>query len=183
MATAPVKHVALLRGINVGGKNTLRMTALAAILHDAGCTETRTYIQSGNVVFAAPPALARRIPDLVGKEITRRFGYHVPIVQRTAREVQAIARANPYLRRGVDAKRLHVAFLANTPTASRVARLDPQRSVPDEFTVVGREIYLYCPNGLARTKFTNAYFDTTLGTTSTIRGWATLLKLSKLTLS
>ena len=180
MTTTPVRHVALLRGINVGGKNTLPMKALVTLFNDAGCTETRTYIQSGNVIFAAPPALARRIPDMVAKEIKTRFGYQVPVVRRTAKELHTIAHANPYLRRGTDSKLLHVAFLADRPTASRVARLDPRRSVPDECEVVGRDIYLHCPKGMARTKLTNAYFDATLATTSTIRSWATVLKLSEL---
>ena len=79
-----------------------------------------------------------------------------------------------------DSKLLHVAFLADRPTASRVAQLDPRRSVPDECEVVGRDIYLHCPKGMARTKLTNAYFDATLATTSTIRNWATVLKLSEL---
>lgn len=180
MATTPVRHVALLRGINVGGKNTLPMKALVTLFNDAGCTETRTYIQSGNVIFAAPPALARRIPDMVAKEIKTRFGYQVPIVRRTAKEFHSIAHANPYLRRGTDSKLLHVAFLADKPTASRVTHLDPRRSIPDEFEVIGRDIYLHCAKGMARTKLTNAYFDATLATTSTIRNWATVLKLSEL---
>ena len=156
------------------------MKALVTIFTDAGCTETRTYIQSGNVIFAAPPALARRIPDMVAKEINTRFGYHVPVVRRTAKEFHAIAHANPYLQGTTDTKLLHVAFLADRPTASRVALLDRRRSGPDEFEVVGRDIYLHCPRGMARTKLTNAYFDRTLATTSTIRNWATVLKLSAL---
>ena len=76
------------------------MKALVTIFNAAGCTETRTYIQSGNVIFAALPALARRIPDMVAKEINTRFGYQVPVVRRTAKEFHTIAYANPYLRRG-----------------------------------------------------------------------------------
>jgi uncharacterized protein (DUF1697 family) len=56
--------------------------------------------------------------------------------------------------------------------------LDPTRSAPDAFQVLGQEIYLHLPNGMARTKLTNAYFDSKLSTTCTARNWATVLKLS-----
>jgi uncharacterized protein (DUF1697 family) len=72
---------------------------------------------------------------------------------------------------------LHVAFLAATPGPSKIAALDPNRSPPDEFAVHGREIYLRLPNGVARTKLTNAHFDSKLGTTSTLRNWRTVVKL------
>ena len=114
------------------------------------------------------------------REIERRFGYRVPVVHRTAGELRTIAKNNPFLRAGVDTKLLHVAFLADRPAPSRVSGLDPNRSPPDEFEAVGRELYLHCPKGIARTKLTNSYFDSKLATTSTIRNWATLLKLIEL---
>ncbi len=95
-------HVALLRGINLGGKNRLSMKDLAAIFSDAGCRTVETYIQSGNVVFAAPATLARRIPGLVEKSIEKRFGLVVPVMTRTARELRKVATGNPFLRSGAD---------------------------------------------------------------------------------
>jgi uncharacterized protein (DUF1697 family) len=84
------------------------------------------------------------------------------------------------LRAGFDVATLAVAFLADRPTKARIAALDPQRSPSDEFAMRGREIYLRLPNGAAGTKLTNAYFDRTLGTTSTVRNWKTTLKLLEL---
>lgn len=170
-------HIALLRGINVGGHNALPMKDLAAMFGEAGCSDVRTYIQSGNVVFEAAPTLARRIAGVITASIGDRFGLEVPVVTRSADQLAAIVSANPYAREGTDEKWLHVAFLADTPSAAGIAALDPQRSPPDEFVVHNAEIYLSCPNGMARTKLTNAYFDTTLGTTSTVRNWRTTLKL------
>ncbi len=169
--------VALLRGINVGGRNSMPMKDLVAMFADAGCRDVRSYIQSGNVVFRASPALAVRIPAVLGKAISTRFGLQVPIVVRRAGELRQIARQNPFLRAGADPKVLHVAFLADEPDAARVAALDPNRSPPDEFAVRGSEIYLHCPNGFARTKLTNDYFDSKLATTSTVRNWRTVLTL------
>ena len=156
------------------------MKDLTAMFTKAGCNDVRTYIQSGNVVFQAGPTLAKRVPDLIGKAIHTRFGYRIPVVTRTAQELRKIARNNLFLEAGVDTQVLHVAFLADRPGAAKIAALDLDRSPPDEFTVRGREIYLNCPNGVARTKLTNAYFDSKLTTTSTVRNWRTVLKLVEL---
>ena len=72
---------------------------------------------------------------------------------------------------------LHVMFLADRPSAARVKKLDLDRSPGDRFTVIGREIYLCCPNAIARTKLTNTYFDAVLGTVCTMRNWRTAQKL------
>ena len=174
-------YVALLRGINVGGKNMLPIKDLIAMFTDAGCSAVRTYIQSGNVVFEARQDLANSIPALIAAAISDRFGARVPVITRTAAELREVARSNPFLRAGVDTGTLHVMFLANSPEAGKVASLDPNRSSTDEFVVRGREVYLRCPNGLARTKLTNEYFDSKLATTSTVRNWRTVLKLLQLT--
>jgi uncharacterized protein (DUF1697 family) len=157
------------------------MKSLSALFTEAGCTDVRTYVQSGNVIFGATPSLARRIPALIEKAIAAQFGLTVPIVTRTAAELRDIARGNPFLRRESDTGTLHIAFLAGRPTPARVATLDSDRSPPDEFAVHGRQIYLRLPNGVARSKLTNAYFDSRLGTTSTLRNWRTIRKLVELT--
>jgi uncharacterized protein (DUF1697 family) len=174
-------HVALLRGVNVGGNNILPMKDLAAMFTAAGCSDVRTYIQSGNVVFKAGRALARRIPAVISAAISDRFGFQVAVVLRTADALREVAHSNPFLDAASDASTLAVAFLADAPDVARVARLDPNRSLPDAFVVSGREIYLHCPNGFANTKLTNAYFDSALATTSTARNWRTVLTLVKMT--
>jgi uncharacterized protein (DUF1697 family) len=173
----PGAHVALLRGVNVGGANKLPMKGLAALFAAAGCSEVQTYIQSGNVVFRAADALARRIPALISAAIAESFRLEVPVVTRTAAELREVAEQNPFLRAGADPAALHVAFLAERPGAARVALLDPARSPPDQFAVRGREIYLHCPNGVGRSKLTNQYFDSRLATISTGRNWRTVLTL------
>ncbi len=173
-------HVALLRGINLGGKNRLSMSALSAVFTEAGCTDVRTYIQSGNIAFRAAPRVAASLAEEVARRIERRHGLRVPVVLRTARELERVARNNPFLRAGADPDVLHVMFLADLPRKSAVSGLDARRSPPDEFALAGREIYLCCPQGIARTKLTNAYFDSRLATTSTVRNWRTVLKLIEL---
>jgi uncharacterized protein (DUF1697 family) len=167
-------HVALLRGINLGGRQ-IPMKKLAEMFGEAGCSDVKTYIQSGNVIFKA--ADAGRAIARIGKALSDQFRFEVPIVTRTAAELRDVAESNPYLRAGKVAAKLYVVFLANQPEKARVAALDPERSPPDEFTVRGREIYLHCPNGLGRTKLSNQYFDAKLATTSTVRNWRTVLTL------
>jgi uncharacterized protein (DUF1697 family) len=173
-------HVALLRGINVGGKNKLPMDELVGLFTEAGCSDVKTYIQSGNVVFRAAPRIAARLADRISESIERRLGLRVPVVLRTAQELERVGRKNPFLAAGADPEVLHVMFLADEPTKAAVAGLDAKRSPPDEFAVVGLEIYLRCPQGVARTKLTNAYFDSRLATTSTVRNWRTVSKLIEL---
>jgi uncharacterized protein (DUF1697 family) len=175
-------HVALLRGINVAGKNMLPMKDLAAMFAAAGCTDVRTYIQSGNVIFEAA-AGAAGIADTITANIEKRFGYRIPVIIRTSQQLLKTIRGNPFLPAVEDQRWLHVYFLANSPNARAIAGLDPGRSAPDVFHVRGQEIYLHLPNGMGRSKLTNAYFDSKLSTVSTARNWATVLKLSEMMLA
>ena len=175
-----VPHVALLRGINVGGNNIVPMKALADIFANAGAEKVRTYIQSGNVIFEAQPNGSTRIATKVGSEIEKHFGFRVPVVVRTAAELHAVAGNNPFLGKGATDDRLYVMFLADTPDAESVRALDTNRSPTDKFVVRGPDVYLCLPSGVARTKLTNAYFDSKLKTVSTMRNWRTVLKLLEL---
>ncbi len=161
----------------MGGKNLLPMKELNAIFAKTGCADVRTYIQSGNVLFTAPEALLKELPEVISQEIRERFAYSVPVILRTVQEMGKVIRENPFLRIGDSEKMLHVYFLGDEPTTAAIKSLDPDRSPPDTFQVRNREIYLRLPNGMGRTKLTNAYFDARLSTTSTARNWATILKL------
>jgi uncharacterized protein (DUF1697 family) len=172
--------IALLRGINVGGKNKLPMKDLAALFAAVGCTSVRTYIQSGNVVFRAPTGAASTLGPHIADAIHARFGLRVPVILRTGDEMQRLAAANPFLRAGLPEALLHVYFLADLPTPSAVKALDPDRSPGDTFVVSGRQIYLHLPNGVARTRLTNLYFDKALATTSTLRNWKTCTLLASM---
>ncbi len=173
----PATQLALLRGINVGGKNKLPMKDLAALFVAAGCTRVRTYIQSGNVIFDATPAVSKRVCVVVAEQITERFGYRTPVVLRTVEQLREVVSHNPFLETGAAEDRLHVLFLAEEPGPDRVAALDPNRSPPDEFIVRGREVFLHLPAGVADSKLTNAYFDSRLATVSTGRNWRTVTTL------
>ena len=174
--TGEQRYVALLRGVNVGGKNKLPMADLRDIFTAAGCAAVQTYIQSGNVVFEAAQDLAERVPEIVTRAIRRRFGYETAVVMRSSEELRRVVSSNPFDTSG-DPRFLHVAFLEDTPGAEAVSRLDPQRSPPDAFAVRGRNVHLHYPNGVARSKLTNEYLAAQLQTVSTMRNWRTILSL------
>ena len=152
------------------------MKDLVAIFQAAGATDIRTYIQSGNVLFISPapePLIAA-----VTAQIAAQFGYPGRIVLRSADELRQAHVANPFI--GAPEDSLHIYFLADRPSKAALATLDFDRSPGDTFAVLGREIYLNVPNGMARTKLSNAYFDAKLKTVSTARNWKTVTRLVEL---
>lgn len=169
--------VALLRGINVGGKHSLPMKELAAMFVAEGCGHVRTYIQSGNVVFTPSAGSYAGLEQRIGRKIAERFGFTCPVILRTARELSETVSGNPFLKSGADLKAIYVYFLADVPSKESLHGLDPARSSPDEYIVRGRDIYAYLVTGAARTKLTNTYFDSKLKTVSTARNWRTVLTL------
>jgi len=168
------KHVALLRGINVGGKSTVSMAKLKATFEALGFDDVVTYINSGNVVFeGSKPAAAT-----IEKRIAKDFGRDVSILLRTPAELKRVEKENPFPK--AEPKRLHVYFLSGKSSAKAVAALDPDRSPSDAFEVAGREVYLHTPDGIGRSKLTIDYFERTLGVRATARNWNTVTKLIEL---
>lgn len=176
----PATYVALLRGINVGGKNKLPMADLVAMFIDAGCTGVRSYIQSGNVIFKASKSVALKVPAFVAARIEQQFGFKTRLVLRTVEQMRDVVRNNPLRAEGVDETLLSVMFLADMPDPRHVEGLDPQRSAPDSYVVLGDAIFAHTPTGLAKTKLTNAYFDSRLKTICTGRNWRTVVTLLEL---
>lgn len=170
MASAP-QHVLLLRAINVGGTAKLPMADLRRMLEALGCTDVRTYIQSGNVALRAPARLAARLPAALEDAIEEERGFRRPVLLRSEAEIRAVLADNPFPD-VEDHKQLHVAFLGDAPAPDRV--IDPARSPGDRFALRGRELYLHYPNGVGRSKLDNAYLERALGTTSTMRNWRTV---------
>ncbi|MDP2275312.1 MAG: DUF1697 domain-containing protein [Archangium sp.] len=177
-----MRTVALLRSLNLGAHNRIGMKDLAAVFEGAGCTKVETFIQSGNVVFDASAAVLRKVPALVATALKSDFDVTSPVVLRDAKELAAVVKNNPFLKRGEALTTLHVGFLLEKPDAGLVKALDPLRSAPDEFQVLGREVYLHLPNGVGRSKLTNAWFDAKLKGVVTVRNWNTVVELSHLAL-
>jgi uncharacterized protein (DUF1697 family) len=176
----PPKHLALLRGINVGGKNMLPMKDLVAIFTAEGCSNVQHFIQSGNILFDIPTKRPTDLATRISARILETHSLKAPVILRTAKELKQVVLANPFMREPGSTEYFYVMFLAHQPHPTAVLHLDPARSSPDEFHVVGREIYMNLPTGAGNTKLTNAYFDSKLETISTSRNWRTVLKLLEL---
>jgi uncharacterized protein (DUF1697 family) len=175
-------HLALLRGINVGGKNQIRMAQLTLILEGLGLTAVKTYIQSGNVVFHAPAKLRKDLASRISKAIEATLGLKVPVIVLTREELNEAVAGNPYPEAAATHKLLHILFLADPPTREQLATLDYDRSPPDRYQIAGRYLYAHLPNGVANSKLTNAYFDSKLKTISTGRNWQTVTTLQAMML-
>lgn len=174
-------YVALLRGINVGGKHRLPMEALRDIFLQAGAPSVRTYLQSGNALFsvrAGGRQAAERLCREVERLVNERHGFEAPIVVRSVAQLAQLVRSNPFLKDGASESELAVLFLQAAPSARALAALDPKRSPGDAFAANAGDVFLHLPNGAARTRLTTAYFDRALGTVSTARNWRTVVALS-----
>jgi uncharacterized protein (DUF1697 family) len=171
-------YAALLRAVNVGGRK-VPMRDLQALFEELGHEKVVTYIQSGNVVFDGKGRAAALAEELA-VAIERAFGLRTPVVLRTKAELERVIAANPYAAPGIDGTKLHVVFLGEKPTAKAIATLDPDRSPPDEFTVVGKEVFILAPDGVGRSKLTIDWFEKRLGTVGTNRNWNTVNKLLSL---
>ena len=167
-------QVALLRGINVGGNNMVPMADLRAIFESLGCADVVTYIQSGNVVFARDTEV---VPQEVEDALEERIGVRIVVVLRSAAALQRVVAGVPFA--DADVTKLHVGFMAHDPDPDRVANLETERFLPEQFAVVGRELYLYLPVGMGQTKLP-AYLDRQLKVPITVRNWNTVNKLVEL---
>lgn len=176
--------VSLLRGINVGGHNLIRMEALRGIHESLGLVDVETYVQSGNVVFrtrtSSPAALASRIEDAV----ERSHGFRPGVLVRTAAELQGAIAGNPFDgRAGIEPAKLLVMFLAARPEPAAGEKFLEIKVGPEEFHLRDRELYIYFPEGQGRSKLTTALIDKTLRTYGTGRNWNTVTRLREMAAS
>ncbi|HEY2430218.1 MAG TPA: DUF1697 domain-containing protein [Acidimicrobiales bacterium] len=167
--------VALLRGVNVGGKNALPMADLRAIATGCGHTAVRTYIQSGNLVFDSATTSTAEVAEQLQSAIAAATKVHPDVVVRTRDELAAVVAGNPFLKRRAEPGHLHVVFLTgDQPAKVPIADLRPY--APEEATAHGRELYLFLPNGVGRSKLA-ADLTRSKGRPGTMRNWATVTKL------
>jgi uncharacterized protein (DUF1697 family) len=168
--------VALLRGINVGGNCMLPMKELASLMEKCGCSEVRTYIQSGNVVFRAPKTQATQLPKRIGKLVleTRRFQPSMLVL--SLEELERAVASNPFPKAAAEPKSLHLFFLAAEPKNPDVESLGRIKAASENFVFAGKVFYLHAPNGFGTSKLA-ARAEKLLGVPATARNWRTVTKL------
>ncbi len=176
----PTTYVALLRGINLGSRKRVAMADLRKLVEELGCTDVRTYVQSGNVVFRSD----RRAPQLgqaIEKAIEKRLGHDVAVVIRTDRQLRKLVADNPFVRKKARPNTLYATFLAEKPDAARVRKLRERDFGPELWERVGEDICLFFPNGYGRVKLNNAMIERQLGVPATTRNWRTVTAIAELT--
>lgn len=170
--------VALLRGINVGGKNSLPMQQLRNMLGELGYKDVKTYIQSGNAVFNT-----NKNPQSLGSEITaaiqQEFGFAPSVHMLLLDDYLAILDANPFPDAVNDPKSLHVGFLTEEPVAPDVDSLAALKSPTENYRLLKGVFYLHAPDGIGRSKLA-ANIDKCLGVATTGRNWRSARAIAEL---
>ena len=175
-----VTYIALLRGINVGGHRLIKMAHLKVLFEALGFGAVRTYIQSGNVIFQADEAEHEQpLRQRIEQEIVAVFGFSVVVALRTGDELARVIMNSPFAPDALlEGERLYVALLAETPALPCVERLLASQTAPDEFHVLGREVYLLYRQNMRATQLTNTLLESRLGVPATTRNWRTLTTLA-----
>lgn len=171
--------IALLRGINVGGRNRLPMKGLSKIFEVAGCKSIKTYIQSGNVVFNAHVRSVDKFADAIGKAIEREYGFRPAIQLTTAEALRSAIASNPYPQAASEPTSLHLSFLSGSPQKTDIIDANRLLSESESFTVIGSHLYFHAPDGVARSKFAKG-IDRAFHMSTTARNWRTITKLAEL---
>ncbi len=173
------KYVALLRGVNVGKGKRVPMAELRTLLAQLGYTGVVTLLNSGNAVFDAPRGAPAKLATTIAAAILDRLGVEVPVIVKSADEIDAIVSANKLKVKDEHHSRFLVAFVQDDKAAKSLAVLEPL-VVPPEKLVIGKHAaYLYCANGILESK-AGAALVGKAGKSATSRNWATVLKLHAL---
>jgi uncharacterized protein (DUF1697 family) len=173
--------ICLLRGVNVGGRGTIKMSDLKTLFENLGFDPVHTVLQSGNVVFGAKsaslPALAKTIAAAMKQELNA----SPDVILRTPKDMRAVVQANPFGEEArSDPSHLVVQFLHDKADKAAQTKLDVLAQPPEKFVIAERKVYLHYPHGLARSKLGGPAMDKALGSRGTARNWNTILKLLEL---
>jgi uncharacterized protein (DUF1697 family) len=173
-----MKHLALLRGINVSGHNMIKMDALKTVLENAGFTNVQTYIQSGNVFVDSEEENGASIGFTIKQEIFKAFGHEVPVVVIGKEDLESCLKKNPYLKeKECDTKKLYVAFLSKELQGSAINDLKISQFKPDEAAIDKNKIFIKYAVGAGKTRLDQKYIEKKLNVVATIRNWNTVTTL------
>lgn len=168
--------IALLRGINVGGRNKLPMRELTQLLESLGLANVKTYIQSGNVVFQSERNDLAALADEIGAAVDQSHGFKPRILLLELADLEAAVAQNPYLQATEAPKTLHLYFLEAAPTQPDLAKLNELKTEREQFELIDTVFYLHAPDGIGRSKLAEKV-EKALGVAATARNWRTVSKV------
>jgi uncharacterized protein (DUF1697 family) len=170
--------ISLLRGVNVVGRNQIKMDQLRSLYESLQFTGCQTHIASGNVVFCTRERSLAALPERIEKAIERKFGFRPSVIHRTTAEMRDIIARNPFAkRRNIDPSKLLVGFLAADPHPDALAKLHAINAGPEVVHFSSRELYIYFPNGVGGAELSWSTIDRTIKVPITGRNWNTVTKL------
>jgi uncharacterized protein (DUF1697 family) len=173
-------YISLLRGINVGGKNSISMETVRSVYAMLGLDNIQTYVQSGNIVFNSDRD-ATELSVMISNGLARVSGLSVEVILRKYEAWKEIARHNPFSgREDINQKHIYVTILKEFPPHELIEGISHTYFLPDEWHYFDESIYLYCPGGYGRTKLNNNFFERKLKVPASTRNWKTVLKLAEL---
>ena len=153
-----MKHLVLLRGINVSGHNMIKMETLKTTLENAGFNNVETYIQSGNVFVETDDESTFGVGFKIKQEIFKTFGYDVPTIVLTKNDLELCLKNNPYLKeKNPDTKKLYVAFVSKELPPSAINDLKISQFKPDEAVTDGIRIFIKYDVGAGKTRLDQRY--------------------------
>ena len=171
--------IAILRGINVGGKRKILMTDLKSLCEKLGLKNVKTYIQSGNLIFNSDRKNSDIENDLE-KAITQKFGFDVLVIVRTEKELEISISNNPFFNNNADINQLHLTFLKEKPKKCNFEKTLTNNYESDKFKIDDKDVFILCTGKYHESKLTNNFFEKQLKVGATTRNWKTVLKLSEL---
>lgn len=176
-------YIALLRGVNVSGKNLIKMIELKQLFLNEGFKNVTTYIQSGNVIFNSTENSKIKLEQSITHAIKNQFSYTINLLVLTKKELETVFNNNPFIIKNaeIDIAKLCVSLLHTEPDLDNIPKIEALISDSDDkFILVEKRVYLYLPTGSAKTKLTNNLFEEKLKTVATTRNWKTITKLVEL---
>ena len=145
--------ISMLRGVNLGSHNRIKMDALRALYESLKLRDPQTYIQSGNVIFRTEERNLAQLAKRIENGIEQKFGFRSQVILRTTSEMRDVIARNPFAkRRGIEPSKLLVTFLASDPGPEDRDKLLKLKTDPEELKIDGHELYIYFPNGMVRPK-------------------------------
>ena len=170
--------ISILRGINVGGRNAIKMDALRAMFLHLGFSNVQSYIQSGNVIFNSNLIDSKSVEKSISDGILKSFGFAVSVLVLEREELRNTIKNNPLLPdSSKESAYMHITFLSEQPDKMLIDKVSSGNFTPDEFYFGDKVIYLYCPNGYGNTKLNNTFFENKLKLTATTRNLKTANEL------
>lgn len=170
--------ICMLRGVNVGGHNRIKMEDLRALCESLKLRDAQTYVQSGNVIFRTDEKDTAKLRKRIADAIEKKCGFRCEVITRTTAELKDAIARNPFAkRRGIEPNRLLVTFLAGDPGDDAREKLRALETTPEEVRIDGREMYIHYPNGMARPKVSAATLERILKVSGTGRNWNSVTKM------